>query len=327
MLKTAVRPRGKAPVPTPAKTVTAIIATRHRPDPLRRCLASLTQQSRTPDSVIIVDASDDSRTKAVIEECTNQIRGLRWVKSPYASAARQRNLGADTAETDVVLFLDDDVVLDPHFVAEIMTVFESELQPPPAGVSGTITNQVYSDPKGLNRLLLGLCTGRFRGSYAGRVVGPAVNFLPQDCPDMLQEVEWLPSTCTAYERQVFLNERFGEFEGYSFAEDVHLSLRVAQNYRLVNTSKARVFHEDLGQHTHKDWFAIGRSQVLNRHLILASVLERRSLPDALQLFAYEMIYCPVAYLAAGVSARRLRILTRLVAGKVNGFSTLLRAVR
>lgn len=315
-------------IPAGRRTAGVVIATRNRPEPLRRCLDSFLIQTRSVERVLIVDSSDTDATRSLISEFQDRIAGLEWIRSPFASAARQRNLGTSRLDTDIVIFLDDDVVLDPSFVAEIMNVFEdSTRSATPAGVSGTMINHAYTDPKGLNRLLLGLCIGQLRGSYAGKIIGPAVNFLSEDRPDTIQPVEWLPSGCCAYDRCTFMEERFAEFDGYSFAEDVHLSARVGQRHLLLNTTRARLYHEDLGHRTHRDWSAIGESQVLNRHLILSAVLGRRGASYMLRLFAYEMLYCPIAYLAAGRSAERRQIVRRLIAGKWRGFRHLWSAVQ
>jgi hypothetical protein len=223
------------------------------------------------------------------------------------------------SQAAVLLFLDDDVVLEPDFVAEIEVVFRSN-DDFLGGVSGTIKNCVFVEPRGLNRLILGVCLGRLTGNLAGRVVGPAVNFIPADGTNVVQEVEWLPTTCTGYRRKVFLDHLFEEtFTGYSFAEDVHLSTRIGRRFRLLNTTRARIFHADLGKDTHRDWAALGESQVRNRHLIMTAVLARKRLVDHFRLFAYEMLYCPLAWLAAGPGSRRLSKLKQLLLGKLRGF--------
>lgn len=302
-------------------TVGVVIATRNRPACIRECLKSLDCQTILPDAVVIVDSSDGFETRDVIDSLSGVLRyGCQYRTSSIASAAQQRNLGAESVEADLILFLDDDVVLEPEFIREMLAVFLSEKDHRLAGVSGTISNQVYSDPKGLNRFLLGLCLGRFSGSFAGKVLGPAVNFLPADGGTPVQSVEWLPTTCTAYRREIFLAYRFeSTFEGYSFAEDVQLSTRIARDYRLLNTTRARVFHADLGKDTHRDWVALGESQVRNRHLIMTRVLGRDTLSDHLRLFAYEIIYTSLAWMAAGTKSADLMKLASLIRGKVKGF--------
>jgi hypothetical protein len=111
-----------------------------------------------------------------------------------------------------------------------------------------------------------------------------------------------------------------DFEGYSFAEDVHLSSRVHQTHRLFNTTKGRVFHHDLGKSTHKNWKVLGESQVVNRHAIMVSVLDRKRVIDHIRLFGFEVVYTSLAWLAAGVTSARVAILAKLLHGKFLGFS-------
>jgi hypothetical protein len=133
-------------------------------------------------------------------------------------------------------------------------------------------------------------------------------------------VDWLPSTCTAFRRDIFLAYRFERtFQGYSFAEDVHLSTRIARKYRLMNTTRARVFHADLGKDTHRDWAALGESQVKNRHLIMTTVLGKTGLTDHFRLFAYEILYTACTLVVAGLGKRSRRKLTELMRGKLRGF--------
>lgn len=301
-------------------TCGVVIATRNRPEPIGDTLRSLNRQTVLPGTVIVVDSSDGRETGDVVAGLQASLRfPVVYRHTDVRSAARQRNMGAEQESSDIVLFLDDDLELDPACVGEILRVFEDDAAGRIGGVSATITNQVYTDPKGLNRFLLGVCLGRWKGTYAGQLLGPAVNFLPCDIPDTVQRVAWLPSTCTAYRRDVFLRYRFAEFEGYSFAEDVELSSRVARDYEVYNTSRARTFHLDLGKDTHKDWRTLGHSMVVNRYGIMARTMGRHGPIDHLRLFWYEMVYTSIALMASGANAGRLRTLRQLLAGKASAF--------
>ncbi len=299
-------------------TSAVVIATRNRPEPLRQCLESLNRQSLLPEQVAIVDSSDGEQTARMVENIRPTVSfPLLYLKTGIRSAARQRNLGAREVETDLVFFLDDDVVLEPDFVREVVRVFEDDAEGKVGGVSGTIINQTYSEIRGLNRALLGLCLGQWRGCFAGRLLGPAVNFLPIDRPDAVKPVEWLPSKCTCYRRAAFMKHLFGEeFDGYSFAEDVHLSARVRKTHQLLNTTRARLFHHDMGAGTHKDWVALGESMVRHRHLIMTEVLGRRRITDQIRLFLFEVIYGTAAALASGSNLRRT---AQLMKGKLRAF--------
>ena len=298
-----------------------VIATRNRPEPLRSTLVSIGQQTTLPSTVIIVDSSDTQDTQEVVELLASMLPYfIRYQKSSIASAAIQRNFGVAMSDAPLICLLDDDVDLDPSFLQEIVPILADDRDERIGGISGTIVNQTYSHPRLLNRCLLRLCTWDFRANWAGKVVGPAVNFLPADVPNTLTDVEWLPTTCTVYRRSIIAKQRFcEEFVGYSFAEDLHLSTRIAKSHRLLNCSRARVYHHDLGGATHKDWKALGKSMVTNRHKIMSEVLERRSVKYHVRLFLYEVVYGSLAWLAGGVGGSRLKRLFALQSGKLAGF--------
>ncbi|WP_367715615.1 glycosyltransferase family A protein [Nitratireductor sp. GISD-1A_MAKvit] len=105
-----------------AKTRVAVgIATTGRRAILRSVLPHLTRQSRLPDEVVIcaADVSDvdcaalgglEGRTRVVLSE-----KGL----------CRQRNRILDcTEQTDILLFLDDDFLAAPSYLAEMADLFE-----------------------------------------------------------------------------------------------------------------------------------------------------------------------------------------------------------
>ena len=305
-----------------ALTASIVIATRNRPQPLDTTMRTLLAQSQLPFEAIIVDSSEGDETAQVAARYATQASfPIRYVRVTMPSAAGQRNRGVELATGDIVVFIDDDVDLDPAFLHEILLPFEGEKGKDVGGVSGLIINQCYVPPSALNAIVLGLVIGDRSGNWAGRVVGPAVNFLPADVPGTLQPVEWLNTTGTAYRRSVMLQFPFGShFKGYSFAEDLDLSTRIARSYRLLNTTKARFYHHDMGQETHKNWVSIGLSSVLNRYRILTHVLRRDSLEHRIRFFLYEL---PYGALAALVSSRfrpvRLRQFALLFLGKLRAF--------
>lgn len=305
--------------------ISVVIATRNRPEPLQTTLDTLFTQSLMPGEVLIVDSSDTPATERLVQSLASE-RGLpiRHFSTEIRSAARQRNLGAGLAVGQIVIFLDDDVSLDKRFIEELVRPFSEDPDGRLAGVSGTIVNQVYTQPKGLNWFLLGCCFGNWDKSWAGRLVGPAVNFLPEDKPDTVQPVEWLFSGGTAYRKDIFAQYRFGEqFDGYSFAEDVDLSARIGRTYHLYNTTCARFLHMDLGGGTHTDWVALGESMVVNRRRVMREVLGHKQLIDDARLFAYEVLYGALVLAAqAGLSGRQLNRNRLLLAGKLRAFCRL-----
>ncbi|MBN1353348.1 MAG: glycosyltransferase family 2 protein [Candidatus Omnitrophica bacterium] len=282
--------------------ISIIIATDRRPHEIKECLESLKGQSLLPDEIIIAHGGSDAETEETVNSLVinNDLKvRLKYYNIGPLGAAVQRNKGAEKATGDILLFLDDDVLAEPDFIKEITSVFEKDPERKIAGVSGTIVNQTYTRLRRINKFLfdISLRKGERRASYAGKVVGPAVNFLPEDkrLAEAEQAVDWLPSCCSAYRKDIFLEYEFNKnFKGYSFMEDVELSSRIGKKYRLINTSKARCFHKDLGGRTHKSWIFVEKMKVLNRWYVMTKVLEKYSLGDKIRFFYYQIVYCTLA---------------------------------
>jgi hypothetical protein len=132
--------------------------------------------------------------------------------------------------------------------------------------------------------------GRAESSYAGRVLGPAVNLLPEDRDELPEvvPVEWLNTTCTLYRREVLPDPPFpSHFRGYSLMEDVALSLTVGKRWKLANARTARIFH-DSQPGTHKsDPALLAEMQLVNRHFVMTRILGRDRFSDYLKLVLFE----------------------------------------
>lgn len=129
------------------------IPTKNRAGDLEVILRSLLHQTTLPTQVIVVDQSateqSERRVQSVLAECGSDLRNsidlvyLRETSISGASAARNRCL--DLVRSDIVLFLDDDVVLEPDFIRQILQAYRRH--PEATGISGIVTN--YSPPSRL----------------------------------------------------------------------------------------------------------------------------------------------------------------------------------
>jgi glycosyltransferase involved in cell wall biosynthesis len=270
--------------------ITVIIPTRNRATALRRTLESLGAQSPQPAELIIVDASEDSSTRAVCEETVPGLYSVvSWCRADVAGAATQRNQGVRASSQSVTGFMDDDILLEPLCFARLWSALESD--PHLGGVNAMITNQRYQTPGRISRFVFRLMAGRAERSYAGRVLGPAVNLLPEDDADLpeIVPVEWLNTTCTLYRREALPDPPFPDhFTGYSLMEDLTLSLTVGKRWRLANARTARVYH-DSQPGTHKsDPALLAEMQLINRHFVMTRILGRDRFSDYLKLVLFEL---------------------------------------
>lgn len=231
-----------------------VIATRHRPEPLRRTLESTLQQQHLPTHILVVDGSDDNRldTASVCEEFHSRFAAagvtLTHRGATKRGAASQRNEGVATADPSLpfILFLDDDILLEPHCLARLFIAARSNCQ---IGAVGTmISNQKFERPGQLGRFVGRLVSGIScrREHWAGRYLAPGLTMQPSDDKSLpeIVPVEWLHTTCTLYRTEALPSPPFPDFfHGGSFGEDFALSQLIRRDWKLANARTARIFHD------------------------------------------------------------------------------------
>lgn len=269
--------------------VSVIIPTRNRLTILNRTIGSLVDQSYWPAEVIIVDGSAEDHLQEINRpEFSAKKITLIYQKANVLGAASQRLQGIALAQHNVIWFLDDDVLLDPECTRRLWVGLT--WQENVGAVNAMISNQRYTKPGRVTRFMYLLMHGKKLGTYAGKVIGPAWNLLPEDeagLPDYVR-CEWLNTTCTMYKRKALPNPVFSDFfRGYSMFEDLTLSVSIAKHYTLLNARTARIVHESQSG-THKDNMAeISRMALVNRYYVMTRILQRCGWKYNLKLFLLE----------------------------------------
>src|SRR5919201_395019 len=97
--------------------VSVVIVSWCRPGYVRSCLAHLAELTPRPDEVVLVDASPDDRTAAVVKD-------FPWVLHvAFAGGAghltASRNIGLLHVTGDVIAFIDDDAYVRGGWLAAI----------------------------------------------------------------------------------------------------------------------------------------------------------------------------------------------------------------
>src|SRR5438132_1597733 len=105
-----------------AETVSVIVPTIGRPVSLRRMLQSLCEQTFKIHEVIVADGSGSEETAAlVVDHCWRQANlHVKRVAVQPPNAVRQRAAAIAEASGKYLLLLDDDVVLEPRCVKEML---------------------------------------------------------------------------------------------------------------------------------------------------------------------------------------------------------------
>jgi glycosyltransferase involved in cell wall biosynthesis len=91
--------------------VSVVIVSWCRPDHVRSCLEHLAKVTPPPHEVVVVDASPDDRTAAVVRD----FPGVLHVAFPGGAGhmTTSRNVGLLRVSGDILAFIDDDVNVRP----------------------------------------------------------------------------------------------------------------------------------------------------------------------------------------------------------------------
>jgi GT2 family glycosyltransferase len=251
-----------------------VIATFERPEELRTTLASIAAQTRLPAQIIVVDSSHDNRTQTVVNTAPIPVRYERAIKP---SAAVQRNQGAAFVTTPLVVFVDDDVFIPPTSLEGICTAFEQDPDERIGGIAARIVGLEHRTPRGLLRCYYRLQAGFDHPTYGGKLFGPAINCLPTytEADGDLIPSDWLNSTCVFYRTPLFAREKFPEFEGYSFLEDVHLSARIGRTHLLYFHRTATFEHRDAPSTFKRNTRSLARMRVRHQRLVAHDIVGLR----------------------------------------------------
>lgn len=127
--------------------VSVVIATYNRPDYLNKCLAGLNNLI-FPDGKMEIVIIDDGSTSQYDVDHIQQISNfpIRFIKKEHSGITATKNKGIEEAQGEYVAFLDDDMVVSPLWLTQLMSGFKDENV---AGVGST--NLTYPDANPLTQ--------------------------------------------------------------------------------------------------------------------------------------------------------------------------------
>ena len=239
----------------PSEKLAIIVATKDRPEELKRLLESVSSQDIKPVQIVIVDGGN-SPVRRIAEDFRDL--NINYVRKVPASLTAQRNIGIGALRDDVTLaaFLDDDIVVEKDGLKNMVDFFEAS----PQDVGGASFNNMsdrYKKPTILERIFF------VNADKPGMILRSG--FQSKLCSlDETTSVEWLVGCAMVYRRGVFSEFAFDEyFSGYARYEDVDFSYRVGRKYMLFVVADAKVQH--LNRLEDADFsFALGRMEFINR---------------------------------------------------------------
>ncbi|MEA2375754.1 MAG: hypothetical protein QOD53_2217 [Thermoleophilaceae bacterium] len=114
-----------------APFASVVIPTRDRPERLRQSVSSVLacDYPRERFEVVIADnAPTDTRARELVEEVRSADERVSYVVAPRPGSGSARNDGARRARGEIVAFVDDDALVDRHWLAELVTGFGDDAE-------------------------------------------------------------------------------------------------------------------------------------------------------------------------------------------------------
>lgn len=268
-----------------------LVATRNRADVLALSVPLFLGQSRPPQRVIVVDASDDHQaTRLSLERAVGGNDRMVLLNGPVG-LARQRNMALQHSQADVVFFPDDDALWYRDAAEHAMRIYEQDETGQIAGISLTESRTpsiagLVPDQRTLKEKLIYRFSATRHRVEQWFVKNPmtllgrellAARPIPagaQTCHAPV--VPCMRGFLMSFRRSIIQSIGFDEtLAGYGLYEDYLASFRALQQGLLVDAEDAKVFHHR-APGARGDAGTIGANLVLNYAYVVCAVSDAAS---------------------------------------------------
>ena len=216
-----------------------VVATKDRPEDVRRLLGSLSTQTSVPDEIVLVDSSENPITEIINDFPKLKVKYMRhWPPS----ASRQRNRGIANSDEAIpfIGFVDDDTTFDPD-AFEAMKRFWANADKSIKGAAFNLCNYPARKGGGLKRSWLTAHLGLYASKPGYVAKSGWQSIIPR--AEQTHDVEWIPATAAIYRREALAATQFDEFyNSYSYLEDLDLSYTIGKTGKLTVIAEARYYH-------------------------------------------------------------------------------------
>ncbi len=218
-------------------TYAVLLPTCNRAGLVEEFLRSLEQQSYPPAEVVVIDQSDDDATQHVFEQWNPAGVAKKYIHRKVKSLILARNAALNVCgAVDLVVFLDDDIELDPQFCRQIVQIFEADHDSRYAGGMGRVDGWP-SQFKPLQAFF------GMPHEGDGKFLSSGSPTFPHSRKEFC-ETEFLSGGCTFWRRKIIQQYRYDErLSGYGHCDDVDVSYRVSRRHKLFFQPAAVCFQK------------------------------------------------------------------------------------
>lgn len=260
--------------------ISVIIPTKDRPDALFKCISSILNQKVLPDEVLIVD--DANLPQEFVSAIAKKTKAIgiqfQYIKKDIPGLSMSRNIGASKARSSVVLFLDDDVVLDREYVEVLKEDWKRyKDEESLGGIGGVIRNirKITFMERLFHRIFLLSSPAKWDVTDVGFQVWTTE-------VKKEEKVFYLPGGVTSFKKDLIAKIPFRQLSpGRTPADDVEFFLKTKkQGYYFVLDPRARLFHKQTAI-AREDNFARGEKEGYNQCVIFSDNVEK-NIPNYLK---------------------------------------------
>lgn len=209
------------------------------------CLESLKKINYPNYKVIVVDNGSAGNDAQVLKERFGDYIYLIQNDKNYGFAGGA-NIGMryalDNSQPDYILLLNNDTVVDPIFLTEMVKVAEGD---PTIGIVGAKV-YYYDDPRRLQIVWarINLWLGRWILTPTALTERIAKREIDLGQYDSTKEVDAVAGCCFSIKKTVFENIGLLDETFFSFCEEAEYYIRTRKaNYKIVYVPKAKVWHK------------------------------------------------------------------------------------
>ncbi len=210
--------------------ISVVVAVKDERPHIQKCIEGLSRQDYEDYEVIVIDGMSTDGTYELLEEL-QEVHDFRLLRNPLENAAAGRNRGIETAQGDIVAFVDGDAVPYDDWLSQISRLF---MEHDVAGVGGPDLlpgDSIYKSK----------AVGRVMTSPLAR--GGQFNPSTQHTMERgTSYVDHIPTCNLALRRSIVMEVGLFD-EAFVKGQDLELNHRIRRaGHRLLYSSRVRVVH-------------------------------------------------------------------------------------
>jgi glycosyltransferase involved in cell wall biosynthesis len=203
--------------------ISVIIPTKNRPNDLGKAVASILDQTRCPDEIVIVDQSHGFESRRIVENLLSKPNlRFRYIHDQEITGlVDAKRVGVKHATGDFIFFLEDDIILESDYIEQLQDGFTRDSGM--IGCSGIITN-----PPPASALKIFLFDVFHRSIFAD----PRISIYRKSNGrgnDLIPSAK-LSGGLSAWKKEVFVEVEFDTVNGFHMYEDIDFSTRVSYHF-------------------------------------------------------------------------------------------------